>query len=855
MMKKSLFWIVSIILCFSMVLIGCKKPKDPPGGEIPPVKPPYQEADEIDYNFENLGTYKNTIKLEEILGMEDEDCGDPFVMRYNGKFYLYPSSGGRPGVRVYISDDMVNWKYGGYATAENEPNTSGAYAPEVIYYNGNFYMCQSQGGNGHYIYKSDSPDKGFRLISKNLGRGIDGSFHIDDNGDLYIIYTGGANIDYSLISDIENLQSGAGIGSINFLKGVGLGGWTEGPGVFRRGDFSYITYTGNHVLSSGYRIAYSYAKNKVGLDNQFVRPDDHIVMLKTGNIPQKESKDPLGAKFDVSYDGNVYGLGHNSNVVGRDLDSLYSAYHNLVYWINGTNGQYPNERLYNMDRYLTNGRELMINGMTNYNVALPKKPDFENDGKDLSKVGTFALSSTSSEKTFTAEMNFELADGAESGSLITSFVDNKNYNEIILNADSNIIGLYSVENGIASEVKSAEIVKNNNFSALNTVRVESGYSKSHIYINNMRVLSVDKNLGGGKIGYGSTIEPQYTAFSNDVFGTSDFDAVKNAPTRFPAMSYIKGENRGFSIKNAKVKENGNRQGEKENSVNDEDRSALVLDTKGDYVKYAVNVGKAGTYAFEGELSGNSIGSIEVIIDNKTKTTFKIPDNVVFEKNAFEKMFIGKLELEKGNHVIKIRLESGVMEAVNFGFTEKAVNNLDFDNDLTNNSEEFFDFNENYTITDKGIKSSYKEASLLLYGNEGNANYKFALDYSLDSGSGSNGIVFRMNNFSETFTAPNWQITDAMQGYFLKVTTSSISLNKYNYDVKTRLGANINTKVFSNGKSNNIEIEAKQNRITVSLNGEIIIDVIDHNAFLSGQLGLYSAKTVCTATNFYYGNII
>ena len=45
----------------------------------------------------------------------------------------------------------------GYAVPESDETSHGAYAPEVIYYDGYFYLCQSRAGQGHYIYRSESP--------------------------------------------------------------------------------------------------------------------------------------------------------------------------------------------------------------------------------------------------------------------------------------------------------------------------------------------------------------------------------------------------------------------------------------------------------------------------------------------------------------------------------------------------------------------------------------------------------------------------------------------------------------------------------------------------------------------------
>ncbi|MBQ3572255.1 MAG: family 43 glycosylhydrolase, partial [Clostridia bacterium] len=83
-------------------------------------------------------------------GGKDYGIGDPFVMRWNGKYYMYPSTNDAfKGVKVFVSDDMINWTYAGLAVADTEATSHGSYAPEVVYYDGYFYMCQSRAGKGH----------------------------------------------------------------------------------------------------------------------------------------------------------------------------------------------------------------------------------------------------------------------------------------------------------------------------------------------------------------------------------------------------------------------------------------------------------------------------------------------------------------------------------------------------------------------------------------------------------------------------------------------------------------------------------------------------------------------------------
>lgn len=844
--KKIFCVLFGILLVMSLFLGGCGNPApsvEPPApGYVPPTDQPYKEEKETDYVFPKSEKYKNHMTVEGEWGSNDwtgtelvYGTGDPFIMRHNGEYYLYPSTAnGQTGIKAFKSTDMINWEYQGFAVLPSENTSNVAYAPEVIYYNGNFYMCQSQGGSGHYIYKSDNPVSGFTKISGNIGRGIDGSFYIDDSGELYIIFTGAANLEYSKISDIERLGSSGSISGNMRLNNIDFGGWVEGPGVISREDYSYITYTANHVLSKGYRVGYSVAKDMQGLGT-FTQPDNNITLIST-------------------IDG-FNGLGHSSNVIGRDLDSIYTAYHNLISWVDiPGKGLCPSRGL-NLDRYVTNGSELIANGITNYDVAAPKAPDYENNGKSFSDVDGIMLSAKSTTNSFTAEFNFDFSDILQPAKILFGYIDNKNHSAITITPSTNSLTLETTANGEITETETVIIAKNRNYSSLCTVRLECGYDKTYVNFNDMLLIKSEQTSRAGKIGYSDIVIPSYTAFSNDVFGTSDFEAIKNLPTKFPATHYLKGENRGFSIANASIKTDGVRQGEKENTAAANGRTALKLDSAGDYVKYAVNAPENGTYAFTAELAQKSIGAkLAVIIDNKLKYEFTMPD-VGFDTQTFENAWLGRVRLDAGEHVIKVKLISGILESASFGFNKNSVADGDYDNTLDSDISDFYDFNNNCVVTDMGIKTSGYKPSLLLYGNEGNANYSFSFDYAIESGSGANGIVFRTSNYSET-TFP--QVKESMQGYFLKITTNGAELLRYNYNNRV-IGKF--TSLTNNGKGlfagkaiNNIQINAEQNHIVVQINGEDVFDVYDNNAFLSGKLGIYSDKTICYASNFIYSDL-
>src|ERR1700710_1469944 len=67
-----------------------------------------------------------------------DGVGDPFVLKYNGTFYLYSSKVQAPGFQYWTSTDCVNWTYGGLGCTD--PISHNGYAPEVVYWNGTFYM-------------------------------------------------------------------------------------------------------------------------------------------------------------------------------------------------------------------------------------------------------------------------------------------------------------------------------------------------------------------------------------------------------------------------------------------------------------------------------------------------------------------------------------------------------------------------------------------------------------------------------------------------------------------------------------------------------------------------------------------
>ncbi|MDR0832311.1 MAG: family 43 glycosylhydrolase, partial [Bacillales bacterium] len=240
--------------------------------------------------------------------------GDPFVMRFNGTYYLYASTlDSENGIRAWHSADLINWSKvqaeglpEGYVVSLDDYTSRAAYAPEVYYYNGTFYLYTSPGGSGHYVYTATAPEGPFIRATDNFGLSIDGSVLIDDDEQMYFTRANSGDIRIHRMDDMLSVRSAS-----LALDNTNLGGWTEGSYILKRDGYYYLTYTGNHVASDGYRVSYSYSQaNNIYDRNAFTYGVDLPILLNTTDV-------------------DVKGVGHSSTVLGPDLDSHYIVYHNL----------------------------------------------------------------------------------------------------------------------------------------------------------------------------------------------------------------------------------------------------------------------------------------------------------------------------------------------------------------------------------------------------------------------------------------------------------------------------------------------------------------------------------------------
>ena len=90
---------------------------------------------------------------------------DPSVCSYNGKYYMVCSSFQYfPGVPLFESSDLVNWKQIGYVLTRSSQvmldkinSSGGVFAPTIRCSNGRFYMVTTNDTThqNFYVYTDD----------------------------------------------------------------------------------------------------------------------------------------------------------------------------------------------------------------------------------------------------------------------------------------------------------------------------------------------------------------------------------------------------------------------------------------------------------------------------------------------------------------------------------------------------------------------------------------------------------------------------------------------------------------------------------------------------------------------------
>jgi GH43 family beta-xylosidase len=268
--------------------------------------------------------YQNPISIKNI--------GDPFVLRaLDGKYYCYASSAA-DGFKAWSSNDLVHWMDIGYVYKRNDASwgESDFWAPEVVFYNGKYFMHYSArwGKNQSLrlgVATADSPAGPFVDVFNrpmfDFGyAAIDGHVLFDDDGRKYFYYSrdcsenvvDGRHESHLYVAELnEDLTSLKGESCLITkpeqeweLRSGPEWLWNEGPFVLKHNHKYYLMYSANFYASRDYSVGYAVAASPLG---PFTKATHNPILFS----PNRE----------------ISGPGHNSVIASPDGGELFIVYH------------------------------------------------------------------------------------------------------------------------------------------------------------------------------------------------------------------------------------------------------------------------------------------------------------------------------------------------------------------------------------------------------------------------------------------------------------------------------------------------------------------------------------------------
>lgn len=187
---------------------------------------------------------------------------DPSICFDGKSYYLINSTFAYfPGVPVFKSDDLINWKQIGNVISKpsqmdfmDERLTRGLFAPAINYHNGLYYVtCTDIDHIGNFVVTAKNPAGPWsNPVALPDAKGIDPSLFFDDNNKAYIVYNSDAPDNKPLYQghrtirmyefDPVNLKTiGTEVQLVN--GGVDISKkpvWIEGPHIYKRNGYYYL---------------------------------------------------------------------------------------------------------------------------------------------------------------------------------------------------------------------------------------------------------------------------------------------------------------------------------------------------------------------------------------------------------------------------------------------------------------------------------------------------------------------------------------------------------------------------------------------------------------------------------------
>ena len=763
----------------------------------------------------------------------DYGFGDPFVLRFNGRYYLYPSTrDDQIGVRCWSSVDLTSWRYEGVCCVE--PTSKGAYAPEVFRWNDAFYMITSPAGRGHYIYRASAPVGPFERVTENFGLSIDGSALIDDEPNAATAENGDQpNADAYFYSAADPAIRAYRMTAPNVVDPqplptkLNMRGWTEGPNVFRVDGVYYATYCGNHVFSRGYRI--DAASGPSPLDLSPV-PENPVL---------------------VSTEGAPVGIGHNSVVKGPNLDLYYLAYHTLLG--RGKVRGWP-VRDARIDRLVLNRDVLTVVGPTRTPQTLPL-PDvaawFDADA-DLARLEPLAAAANSPETAprlengflrlgadaavllrdsafaadFTAEFNVALPGGSGKASALFAYRDAQNFGRVEIDGATNRVRVVLTVDGEETATEAApapafgEAVS---FASLRSVQVERTGDRYAFYVDDRKLATLENAaLDGGRIGYFTSTPDALFGFLGATAATEGRSAARLAEPVPGALSFayratVDGRS-PVEIKDA----NGKR------------RRVAEL-RGGDALSLELDVAEAGLYdaALRYSATEEARATLEIAGSDAPQTVeIALPAT---QDGAFATALRRRIALPRGKVRLRIAAAPGssfLLSRLDLTQGAAVANATDFAADFAASAYS----DGAWKVVDGALVSQGKNPfGKRLYGDAAWGDYRVDATLEFLDGRPNGGVVFRVQ--APALGGPNNSPklgTNFFRGYFVGFARNAVVLGKHEFDWKELARKEFR---FEPNQKIDLRIEARGGEIVVFVDGAEALRCVDDAPFVSGRVGV------------------
>ncbi len=197
---------------------------------------------------------------------------DPSVCEANGRYYMVCSSFHfYPGVPLFESEDLVNWKQIGHCLTRRSQvmldrigSSGGVFAPCIRYYKGRFYMVTTNTSTeqNFYIWTDDIYGEWSDPVIVEQD-GIDPSLYFEDDRCYFMSNGTDAEGVGGIVQCEIEIASGKKLSdSRTIWKGTG-GRYLEGPHLYRFGEYYYLL-AAEGGTEFGHMVTYARGKHIFG---------------------------------------------------------------------------------------------------------------------------------------------------------------------------------------------------------------------------------------------------------------------------------------------------------------------------------------------------------------------------------------------------------------------------------------------------------------------------------------------------------------------------------------------------------------------------------------------------------------